>query len=223
MKQIIISLLILIAGFKAQAQSEDVKIIDNGPTKLVYRDTSEANRIGKKVSINFEPIGIGPIGTFETGFSAAYHINRNNLLQLEYGFGGHTMYYGTDNTTNYKGRHLGLHYKHFAGNSFYFKTGFDFRQIQLSYEDLTGPDTEAYEFEGNTIGASFTIGNQWQWENFSIGCDWFGLSAPLTKEVTSENIKVASSFAEKNMKSDQDSYLDRTNIQLLRLYVGYSF
>lgn len=95
--------------------------------------------------------------------------------------------------------------------------------IKAHLFQLVGYYSESYEFEGNSLAASFTIGNQWQWENLSIGCDWIGLAVPLSYEVTRENVKVASAYSADDMKYDQQTYLNRGKLQLLRLYVGYSF
>lgn len=223
MKQTIISLLILIAGFNAQAQAEDVKIIENGPTKMLYRDTSEANRVGKKFSVIMEPVGIGPMGLPEAGINGAYYINRNDLIQLELGY---AAYEG--DTSSYGGldyKRAGLHYKHFAGNSFYIKTGLDYRTIKYStlWGHNDGTVSKNYELEGNALSMGFVIGNQWQWENFLLGCDWFGTSVTVASNVTRSEIALPGSYTSNEMHSEEARFLKESKLQFLRFYVGYSF
>ncbi|MFM6928035.1 MAG: hypothetical protein ACKOX6_06190 [Bdellovibrio sp.] len=215
--------LVLILSTGIVVHAEEIKLVEKDAATVLYRDSSEANRIGKKFSANWELFGSGPAGTSESGVSAAYHLNRNSLIQLEYGKGGFSSFWSDLTSISFNGSHIGLHFKHFAGNSFYFKTGIDYRQIQYRYNYNSLTTDGAYDFEGNSIGASFVIGNQWQWDNFTLGCDWIGLTAPLTSEVTHEHVSVEGPYTRQDMYYAEDNRLKSTYVQALRFYVGYSF
>ncbi len=75
-----------------------------------------------------------------------------------------------------------LRLKHWFGNSFYVNGGAGLRSItgEATLEPLTGTDDIKSSVKASSFGASLSIGNRWQWEYFSIGCDWVGTFQPLS-------------------------------------------
>ena len=75
--------------------------------------------------------------------------------------------------------------KIFTGNSFYVKPGIYYRKQTdvLSWIYNSSADNWAAneKAEIEDIGINFRIGNQWQWDNFTLGCDWIGLSRTVSK------------------------------------------
>ncbi len=111
------------------------------------------------------------------------------------------------------GSALSVDYKIFTGNSFYIKPGIYYR----NQKDITGytynnsiEDWVTRDFaEIEDIGVNFRIGNQWQWSNFTVGCDWIGANSSiitLSKSGINEDI--------------EDLEVSAT---LLNLYLGISF
>ena len=68
-------------------------------------------------------------------------------------------------------------------------------------------------YEGRTsfadTGLGLKIGNQWQWDSFTMGCDWVGVSKSLA-------------MLEQNGDKDAD-YPNATNVTLVNFYLGATF
>src|SRR5690606_28780744 len=116
--------------------------------------------------------------------------------------------------------------KFFVGNSFYLTGGAGQRTFTFTSE-LTpldgGPEFSA-EAKATTLGATFAIGNQWQWDYFTLGLDWIGYFLPISQSGDSE--VVFPGVVEDDLKELNDSLeeLGKTpNLQVLRIYLGIAF
>lgn len=136
------------------------------------------------------------------------------------------------NTFKVESKSVGIHYKQFSGNSFYFKTGLDYNSIQTRYSfSYTSTITPTFQshvdriVEGDSISAALSIGNQWQWDNFNIGCDWFGLSLPISSNTNRKSVTTTftDGYDQAQADADEKDYLKSTQINLLRFYLGASF
>jgi hypothetical protein len=67
---------------------------------------------------------------------------------------------------------FGLQYRHFTGNSFYVAP-------ELYYFNFTKRQDQRADDRVTALGASFRIGNQWQWKHFTVGADWIGIGRNL--------------------------------------------
>ncbi|HWU43533.1 MAG TPA: hypothetical protein VN132_08850 [Bdellovibrio sp.] len=230
------ALIIAIAIFMSwyTVHAEEVKVIDTttpatetteAPT-IVFRDSSEQYRMNKKFTAQWQVVGVGPTGTIQAGLTLGMFLSRNDLVQVEWAHGSNEV---NDNAlttwsivrATAEGTSVGVNYKHFAGNSFYFKGGVDYRTISYEYNDSWSP--EVYNFKGRGVDASFLIGNQWQWDNFTLGCDWVGITVPLSHEITEEKITSSQVGTNSDLKKAEDHYLKNAIAQGLRFYMGLSF
>lgn len=208
-------------GLVAKAQDTNV-VIQKRPTVLV-EDSSEHNRMGKKWVVAGQILGIGVTNGTGQGVIAGHHLDRNTVVQME-------LVSGTRNDDIFESFELkttaiGLHAKKFLANSFYINGGLDY--INLKYDNKyifnsSGVD-DAYGFEANVWAASFTIGNQWQWESFTLGCDWIGFTMPIANSVSSEYADAGWSNAKKYRDEDKQTLLVNGSPQLLRFYMGATF
>ena len=132
---------------------------------------------------------------------------------------------GASSGTVLKTNSVGIHAKKFMSNSFYINGGIDYTTMKYDndYIFTTSSIKDAYGFEANMISASFVIGNQWQWDTFTLGCDWVGMTLPISHNVTSEYADTSYSTAKRYNKEDQDTLLVNGSPQLLRFYVGATF
>ena len=76
------------------------------------------------------------------------------------------------------------------------------------------------------IGATFAIGNAWQWENFQIGCDWIGVHLPaiyLQKKYSNENVDLTSADSVERRRNYFRNTATMLNVQGLRFYLGAAF
>ncbi len=190
--------------------------------EVVYENTSAFHRDGKKFQVTAQLLGVTVWPVSSSGLSAGFFINRNSLVQLEYTSGDNdeTLY-----TSEYDAKSAGVHYKHFLGNSFYANVGGDYRKIKMHANDsLFGDQDGEHIATGESLALSVSIGNQWQWENFTLGCDWIGFAAPVATLSEDYNDKrLDSSYDRKIAKSDWEDATDRVNITGLRFYLGASF
>jgi hypothetical protein len=202
----------------------------------VDKSTSAYNRKDKSFYLLATPMGIGPSMTPESSAGVGAMLNSRMALQFEIGGGesGNFMPLA-DSEGSSKARSLSssASFKYFLGNSFYLKSGIDYRRMNYDYSSTGGTlyttngyTNYTYNFEGDSWAASLVIGNQWQWKTFTMGCDWFGVTAPFASNVSSENINIQTATTKDivgDMRDKESRYLKDVAFQALRFYVGASF
>jgi hypothetical protein len=180
-----------------EAYTEDLsekkveKKIDN---RNSYEKLSEENREGLK----YQALLITGFDyqAFPTQLAFGHFLSDDQMLLFKVGeqVGSHK------DQTN-----VALQFKSFTSNSFYIAP-------EIYYLNVTEKDSLFISFsddeEDETLiaaGAMFRIGNQWQWDNFTIGCDWFGLGQNF--------VYFKNDFGNKR----------RTTATLLNFYIGLSW
>jgi hypothetical protein len=129
-----------------------------------------------------------------------------------------------DLSCSVSGQSLGLGIKNFIANSFYYTGSLNYRQIEYSEAENFGSIYDyAYDFSGNATTGDFSIGNQWHWQNFTLGCDWIGLSVPLASSIDSETVSGNIAEAQDNLDYAQSNFLKSFTVRLLNFYLGASF
>jgi len=220
--KMIVSLLVFLSSALAWASSSNVQVM-KAPQDIVYEGTSEHNRMDKQYSLNLVALGFGPSVATSSGVNAGLFLDRNNLLELEY-VSGRPLTIDWGNSYDHldsKTSSFGVHLKHFAGNSFYVRGGLDYRMADYDYTyNYSSTDKGESKFNGDSIAATVIIGNQWQWQNFTLGCDWIGVALPITSQVKSESVVGDKPYY---FEKDKDTLLKKTATVLLRLYAGASF
>ncbi len=206
------------------AFSDEAQIVDKPQT--IFRDSSEHNRMNKKFSLTYMAFGVGPNRSGSIGGTASLLLNRNASVDFEY-VSGRPLYTNWFSWSDYDVRtsSYGIHYKQFTGNSFYFRVGADYRTVKYRYTSrdiFTGEVNSTNRFEADSVTATILIGNQWQWENFTLGCDWIGVALPVTTHITSESVSGPYPNPQ-YMKEDQDWLVKNSASIGLRFYLGASF
>lgn len=96
-----------------------------------------------------------------------YMLNEDNSLNLKLGY--------TDNQSSKHWRHVQLNatfqYKKFISNSFYYSPELVYLDYRAIYSE---ENSSASGDRFNGMGVGVRIGNQWHWDHFTLGCDWFG-------------------------------------------------
>lgn len=218
--------LILISFVSLQVFAAPVQVIDTPNPEQVFRDSSAFHRMNKSFSLNYIALGVGPSVSGSIGIDFGFYLDRNSLIDLEY-INGRPLYYSFLLNSDYdvKTNSFGIHYKQFMGNSFYFRVGGDYRTVDYSYvarDFFSNAVVTRDAFKGSSLTATFLIGNQWQWENFTLGCDWIGIAVPLTNQLDSES-STGSSPNYAYLHDDEDLYLKKSTSTSLRFYLGASF
>lgn len=231
MKKLFIFAFIVLSSIAvfSQTKEKDYKIVP--AEKLIQEDSSEHHRLEKNFQLTANLLGIGPSFTSTLGIQGGKFIDRNSLILVELTSGtlstpetaGSSVKLGS--IYDVKSTSIGVHYKHFLGNSFYVRFGGDYRTLKYDYKySSIGFSDDTRYFEGTSIAGNFQIGNQWQWENFTLGCDWVGLSLPVSNSISNE--KVVSStpdYDQTRLKEDENTFVKNAHLNLLRFYLGASF
>lgn len=183
---------------------------------------SVKNRKAKEYSIALQLFGFGPTASITNGIHAGYFIDSNSLLQVEILAGNDPVIWGTGRYT-ISSYSVGTYYKLFMTPTFYIKLGTDFKNVRYKYEDdRTGGTEERTEFTGNSLGGHFSVGHQWQWQNFTFGFDWIGISAPFISQIQS-TFTGGATPNQRRLDGDQSRYLKDNIIIILHGYLGASF
>lgn len=155
--------------------------------------SSSVNRRDKTIGIN---VGAGFESVTATfSFALNYIVDENLMLELRVSDGENvTEKNPTDEIDNFSSVSLGV--KYFVSDSFYIKPAFEYIDTR---DDENGV---SQVITGN--GFSFTVGNQWQYRNLTIGVDWVG-----AKHIISAS------------KLEGDA--DRTHLTFAGFYVGTTF
>ncbi|MDA8793667.1 hypothetical protein N9N67_10485 [Bacteriovoracaceae bacterium] len=190
---------------------------------------SHANRFGKKAQVTLNTGAV--LNLPVTGLSGGYFLDDRNVIGLSYfkysedssssdddedDENGNSYEY-TDEESLYSGNAFQVYYQYYVSNSFYFRPSLSYRnqttidQRKTTYDTFNDRVIERVEdgkatYQDLVLGA--TIGNQWQWDNFTIGCDWIGFG---------ERVAIL------GYDGDKSDFAANGTLTLLHLYVGASF
>lgn len=208
----------------AQAETdENVIIAKRDERAIILEDSSEHNRMNKKFSLQGE-FGFSVSPAISSGFGVGVFLNRNNLIQLDATEGSFPiLFFSALKTKTISGS-----WKHFYGNSFYTKVGIAYRKIAL-YDRMDSSSSNTMTFGreyglSEVLAADLSLGNQWQWANFTLGCDWIGLMVPVgTMRSTYDSTGISSEYDRRDLDNTWNRIAKITSAQLLRFYIGASF
>jgi hypothetical protein len=185
----------------------------------VATDTSEFNRQNKIFNFYVESVGGSHGGRTYNG---SYFIRPDLQIMAEishYGsrwdlFNLENLFNTYSQTTEING--AGLHLKYFMGNSIFFRLGINRNEVQYS-RTFTATSNKS-SVNGNATYAVVGFGNDWQWENFVFGFDWYRLQYPIASELNSRQ----DAPEDNSLSSKQDELLDRS-MGLIGIHIGASF
>jgi hypothetical protein len=128
---------------------------------------------------------------FQTQIGAGIFLDQDNVLGVKLGesSGGEDYQFSG-----------AVQLKHFLNGSFYITPEIYYLNFSEGEFLFWNDDYD----RSVSIGAQVRIGNQWQWENFTMGCDWFGIG----RDVIFFN------------RYGDDR---KTTLALVNFYLGYSF
>lgn len=184
---------------------------------------SSANRSKLNYSIAGILVG-GSHGKTITGGYLEYFFNADSILQL-----GFQQTLPSDNGVNagetIKYQNINLHLKKFVANSFYVRGGFDHRRVTYKYLSYFANGTleEETRFNGDGWFGSIALGNQWQWDHFTLGADWFGVTMPISKSIESQYSAGTFSQNLRRLSDEIDYRLGTSQYFFVYFYLGYSF
>ncbi|WP_413290177.1 hypothetical protein [Bdellovibrio sp. HCB337] len=211
-----LSLLMALPAFGAQ--KEMVTVVPR--THSVIEGSSEHKRINQDYMVTTQLLGFAVAPFFGLGLNLGMYLDRNDILQLEMASGVLPLI-----IANVRASVVGVNWKHFYGNSFYTKLGVDHRSITVENLDYENGQFTNSTVVGtaNALTGNIAIGNQWQWDSFTMGCDWIGFNPSV--------LTLESKYRTTNMDPDEARDLNRewksvaktNSYQFMRFYLGASF
>lgn len=183
---------------------------------IVYRgepDSQTRRTEGNyKYQLNIGYASIEYVGTGALTVGLGYVLSPKSMISLKYANQNGSM----DGDAS-KMRSLTLGYRYFTGNSFNIMPAIYYRRSNTEYfrtgifTNTRQRSTLIYE----DVGVGLRIGNEWQWENFTLGADWFGLNAKVI-QINKEKYTSSDDF-------DLFSLEEDVTLTLFSLYIGYTF
>lgn len=210
----------LLFFYTHQSIADEPQITEN------QHQTSQELRKNQSMMATAQVAGIGPLSAYTTGVNFGFYIDPNSILDIAY---HHNLFFanvgtlGSDYTIKFE--MFGTHYKHFVKNSFYVKPGLEYRKLSYNYTTYF-PDQkleESTQFTGSTLTANFAIGNQWQWDHFTLGCDWVGIGIPIATTISSEYSAGTYSHNLQRLSDDKQRYIKDIVLYFGQFYIGASF
>ncbi|SMF10612.1 hypothetical protein [Pseudobacteriovorax antillogorgiicola] len=216
-----------------ETQSTESGNTDDSPLES---DSSQALRLGKQGAILFG-VGGRTEGLTEGTIAYQHYLDPNSQILVNYSSmdstikeeagedeDGETLVY-VGVSTEVKGSALSVSLRKFYGNSFYIEGGLDYAMVEGSFiidETVLSERSETDLGSYSKLSAMFQIGNQWQWEAFTLGTSWVGILVPIagTQDFTTE------AEAVKNSINSIEKFMDNSdNVQLsaLRFHLGWAF
>lgn len=197
------------------AQTTDKKFDSTLPEMPLI---SVDHRVGKTVFIALEPLG--RLSTPGYGFRAGYYLFPDSLVGINYALGNVNL-----NGAIYDSTLIEVTYKRFLTNSFYMDAGFASEQIDVKYNVVSAALPVA-SVESNAEfqrwGVVLHMGNQWQWNHFTLGCDWLGHQLSLSRKESFNPAGAGDPGDEARQKRDVKKAA-RSTLQVLRFFLGFSF
>ncbi len=200
--------------------------------KVIGPKTSEDNRSASRFSLFWEPFGFGPLMPVKSGWAAAWLLNADWTLELDYFAGGYGVKISQIDVLTITEKLITANARWYLGNSFNLRFGFGQRRYKFSLGDdflakITADEITyfpALEVQNEII--TLGLGNRWQLDNgVTLGCDWLDLH--LTTGQGRIQSKVLSYVKDESDRDDVSKLLRYMrygpSFDVLRFYVGYTF
>lgn len=208
---------------ETEAETSSSTTTKKKKSKKIDSNSSQSKRQNLKLELLLDAIGFTPSPTF--GVSAGYYFSPNQIISGRFGIASGVI-------SSMDEKILSIDLKSFWGNSFYTRAGFSKRDYDFSWdvyptdeEGNIGFETETLTAKTSSMGLELGLGNQWQWNSFTIGADWVGVYLPLTSSGTDEVVNESGAI-EANLLTNVDDdvkYAKTTQLAFVRFYLGIAF
>ncbi len=196
------------------SDDEEVVVVDEKSTREIHKGSSEFNRMSKSFLATAQLYGYGPISGRGVGLSLGKFVERNSVVLFE------AIRNNAENefssTESIKNSSIGLHFKKFEKNSFYWRMGTDYRATSYSY---TAGSSKAFDSE--SVNFTAALGSEWFWRSLTLGVDWIGASVPLYSKIKNET--VTGIYTTTDLDDNKKKYTTETTGIYFRFYVGVAF
>lgn len=194
-----------------EKEDREQEEFDKKVRRVNYQNSfpSKYNRENKKASLALSTGFTYSSGS--VGLSASLFLDEDTMLSASF----YDLSDDNRDSSDYEeGYAAQVSFKQFSGNSFYVEPFLYYRDIKENDTDpfiFSFSEPERYQYRIRDIGVGVKIGNQWQWKNLTVGCDWVGLNRQVSRLEEEGN----SDFLSENES--------RFQFTLLNFYVGASF
>jgi len=231
MKLLLVSLLaamISLSSIKAFADDDSAK--DKEDVSHEPHIASQTEREHLHWGYELQPASIlefADWGVYNAGFGFYWFLSRDNLLGFSLSGGRSDAYhFYNDEAHHWHSIETGnffVYYKHFFSNSFYITGNLSVRTGEINERYNTSGSDHPYGFRQltmKTYGVGASIGNEWQWQKFMIGCDWVGVDFPISSKILNDTQDPGFSA---DQDSDEKAIRQNPQILLTRFHLGWSF
>lgn len=180
-------------------------------------NSSRANRRGKTASFVAE-VGSAVVPLPTVGVAAGYYLMPDTMVEMSHARGRFGIFIASVSS-----RMTSVRWKQWWGNSFYTNLGLARRvtALEATLDPVTGSDEVSARIELTSLGADLQVGNRWQWDRFTLGCDWLGFFYPVS---TSGSLEIGAAGAKHEEKDELKGLARRFGelftVQGLRFYMG---
>ena len=152
------------------------------------------------------------------GVNLGYFYDSQSIFQFEYSKGKVPV-----RVFDIETQTIAINYQRFFGNSFYGKIGITDRQIKGSNLNFFGVLNSDVNAAVESLGGELSLGNQWQWNKMTIGCDWLGIFIPFTVLSTDYDRAGVSDIEKRSIEIAARKLGLLMSVRVAQFYIGASF
>ena len=197
---------------QVQAQADNEEKQPNSHDNRMNKKWGFVGQVGNYTIVNRNTVG--------GGAGVMYYLNADHVLSVEMGIGTNYDWLSSvgGDTVNSQDSRLGVYDKIFFGNSFYLKGGLEASHVHYKVNHYPLWASNSVQTADVDLFSVFLgLGNHWQKEHFTIGCDWVGAVIPFANANYTEKDEGGTPYW------NLQERLLQPGIIAARVYIGASF
>ncbi|MNL13349.1 hypothetical protein D3C87_1342530 [compost metagenome] len=214
-----VAMLVTLTNSAFAATSEEV-VGESVANRVEVRErSSEHYRMNKDFELTFSPISFGGFALTNSGVTAGAFINRNSQVLANYSWNASDRTCIGAINCDLEDKFASVAFKRFVSNTFYMQGGASHHTISYTESNSNG-DIE-FGYDATITTADFAIGNQWNFNGFTLGCDWVSFGLPVATTYKNSFYTEDGTLSELNDR--QDEWKKNGKIFFTKLYLGATF
>lgn len=199
------------------------------------QEESQANRANLKAGVLLGAGAIGGNSTYSS-LKGEYYLTPSDIIdfgvasmkgeikeEADKTVDGDQLYY-VGVSTKLEGKAIFVGYKHFFSNSFFVRGGLWHEKVKGEFtvsKDVLATSEDVTQSIGwySALNMQLGIGNQWQWESFTLGCEWIG---SMTRLGHSHEFELNQASATKSGQEFME-LKEKNQATLLNVFLGFAF
>lgn len=135
-----------------------------------------AEGAGPVASLSVEPVGYATYPIPTQAVELGYYLSSTDAVSLSYAKGSTTQL-----LAKYDAQLALLRYKVYFGAISHFNFGLGYRSLSSRFDVRTSSETADVKMSSAAVVGEASFGNQVLLGPFFVGCDWIGITAPLSR------------------------------------------